>query len=159
MKNQNKKTISVLNLLKTYLNQSNLLLGICLLLVMLIMYFFRLDCPILHMTGVSCPGCGMIRAYFALLHLNIKKAAFFHPLWWLPPFVPLVWLLYQKKKISYRTYQNFFLFLTGMFLCAYLIRILFFRSYVVRFSPENGVFFQTIQKIFHMVTDSFVSIE
>lgn len=41
-------------------------------------------CPIRFMTGVSCAGCGMSRAWLALLRGNLAEAARFHPLFWLP---------------------------------------------------------------------------
>lgn len=42
-------------------------------------------CPILWLTGVPCPGCGMTRACGALLHLDIAGAFYYHPLFWLVP--------------------------------------------------------------------------
>lgn len=137
--------------LKRYITKSNILLGFCLLLVMFIMLFCHLDCPILHATGISCPGCGMLRAWFYLLHFDLKRAFFYHPLWWLPPLVPIFWLLYENKRISHQTYQRFFYILIVFFLCTYLIRILFFRNFVIRFSPKDGMIFQIFSKIYRFL--------
>lgn len=38
------------------------------------------NCPILRMFGVPCPGCGMTRACAALLRLDFRAAAAYHPL-------------------------------------------------------------------------------
>lgn len=37
-------------------------------------------CLIYHLTGVRCFGCGMSRAFCALLHLNFAEAWAFNPL-------------------------------------------------------------------------------
>ena len=40
-------------------------------------------CPILFLTGISCAGCGMSRAWLSLLRLDLAGAFAFHPLFWL----------------------------------------------------------------------------
>ena len=37
-------------------------------------------CPILFLTGISCAGCGMSRAWLSLLRLDLAGAFAFHPL-------------------------------------------------------------------------------
>ena len=48
---------------------------------------FGVTCPIKYITGISCAGCGMSRAWIALLHFNIHDAFMYHPLFFLPPVV------------------------------------------------------------------------
>lgn len=43
-------------------------------------------CPIRFMTGISCPGCGMTRAYLCLLRGDVEGAFNYHPLF---PLVPI----------------------------------------------------------------------
>ena len=47
-------------------------------------------CPIRHITGIPCPGCGMTRACLAALRLDFGEAFRMHPLWPLP--LPLILL-------------------------------------------------------------------
>lgn len=47
------------------------------------------QCPLLHLTGIPCAGCGMTRALFAFFHGNIVAAFRCHPLFVLPL---LAWL-------------------------------------------------------------------
>ena len=45
---------------------------------------FGVTCPIKYITGISCAGCGMSRAWISLLHFNIHDAFMYHPLFFLP---------------------------------------------------------------------------
>ena len=42
-------------------------------------------CPIRWLTGIPCPGCGLSRAYLALLSGNLQGDFVFHPLFWAVP--------------------------------------------------------------------------
>ena len=66
---------------------------------------FGVTCPIKYITGISCAGCGMSRAWIALLHFNIHDAFKYHPLFFLPPVVVIVMLL--KSKINIKFYKIF----------------------------------------------------
>ena len=66
---------------------------------------FGVTCPIKYITGISCAGCGMSRAWIALLHFNIHEAFMYHPLFFLPPVVGIVMLL--KSKINIKFYKIF----------------------------------------------------
>lgn len=44
-----------------------------------------IGCPIRFLSGISCAGCGMSRAWLSLLRGDFAAAAFYHPLFWLPP--------------------------------------------------------------------------
>ena len=37
-------------------------------------------CPVRHMTGVLCPGCGMSRALGEMVHLHFIKSILYNPL-------------------------------------------------------------------------------
>lgn len=45
-----------------------------------IMQYMGITCPIKYITGISCAGCGMTRAWIALLHFDINTAFMYHPL-------------------------------------------------------------------------------
>lgn len=56
------------------------------LAVVLVVYVFVVGrCPVYWLTGIPCPGCGMTRAFEALLHLDIAGAFYYHPLFWTVP--------------------------------------------------------------------------
>ena len=55
-------------------------------------------CLFINIFGLPCPACGMTRAYISLVHLDTKKAFYYHPLFWS---VPLILLGYKNKKLIY----------------------------------------------------------
>ena len=57
---------------------------------------FGITCPIKFITGVSCAGCGMSRAWLACLRLDFKKAFYYHPLFIFPPCMVCVFLMRNK---------------------------------------------------------------
>ena len=58
---------------------------LALLLVLYVTYFSHgghgLPCPLLLLTGLQCPACGMTRAAAALLRLDFTAAFSYHALW------------------------------------------------------------------------------
>lgn len=51
----------------------------------LVLSALGVGCPIRFLTGVSCPGCGMTRAWLELARLHVGAALAYHPLFWLFP--------------------------------------------------------------------------
>ena len=98
---------------------------------------FGVTCPIKYITGISCAGCGMSRAWIALLHFNIHEAFMYHPLFFLPPVVVIVMLL--KSKINIKFYKIFMFTIAGAFVIVYL--------YIVFFEPQNNIVFRIIRKL------------
>ena len=95
-----------------------------------------ITCPIKFVTGVSCPGCGMSRAWFSLLRLDFSAAYAFHPLFWLP--VPALVVFLLRSRMSRRT---FFVIMAGMgtaFILVYGARMLDTTDTIVVFAPEEG---------------------
>lgn len=119
-------------------------------MAVVIFYFvielFGVTCPIKFITGISCAGCGMSRAWLALLRLDLKKAFYFHPLFWLPPLFLIIYFF--KNHINIKIYK--ILIFTIIFLCAivYLYRLIMGNSDVVVFQPENNILFRIIRKYF-----------
>ena len=57
------------------------------------LHFAGFGCPIKAVTGVSCAGCGMTRAWLAALAGDWAEAFFYHPLFWMVPPAVLVFFL------------------------------------------------------------------
>ena len=65
-------------------------------IVILFTHVSGIGCPIKWLTGISCAGCGMTRAIFYALQLQFGKAFYYHPLFWMIPFLVLLYLFWGK---------------------------------------------------------------
>ena len=104
-----------------------------------------ITCPIKFITGISCAGCGMSRAWMAFLHLDIAKAFAYHPLFWLVPIAVIVLLC--KSKINIKFYKIFMFTIAGAFVIVYLYRMFIGDGNVVVFEPQNNIVFRIIRKL------------
>ena len=106
-------------------------------------------CPIKYFTGISCPGCGMTRAWIAALHLDFAGAFAFHPLFFTVPLIILGFLL--DDWIDLKKYRWLVILLGILFLVVYLVRIIWFPDDVVSFHPENGLFWKVTSNILQLL--------
>ena len=104
-----------------------------------------IGCPIKYLTGVSCPGCGMTRAWKAVLHLDFAGAFSYHPLWILP--VPGALLLLFKDRLPKRLYRILLGLIVAAFLVVYAIRMASGDSDVVVFRPSKGLIGRIILRL------------
>ena len=103
-----------------------------------------ITCPIKFITGISCAGCGMSRAWLALLHFDLKKAIYYHPLFWLPPVVVLSLLL---KKNNAKLFKIILCLSAMLFLSVYVCRLIDMKESIVVFKPEDNIVFRIIRYI------------
>ncbi len=69
------------------------------MLYLAVMLILDLPCPIKHLTGISCAGCGMTRALMSAIRLDFSAAFYYHPLWiLLLPFGISYIILSQRKN-------------------------------------------------------------
>ena len=82
----------------------------------------KLPCPIKHLTGISCAGCGMSRALLSALTLNFTDAFRYHPLWaTVPPAaIALAVLGANNKK---RATMILLFCLAALFLVTWIVRL------------------------------------
>ena len=107
-------------------------------------YFFiellGVTCPIKFVTGISCAGCGMSRAWLALLRLDLAAAFSFHPLFWLP--VPAALLLLIRRRLPKRMVRTLLIGMCTLFLAVYVVRLLQPDDTVVVFAPQEGLIYR-----------------
>lgn len=104
-----------------------------------------ITCPIKFITGISCAGCGMSRAWIAFLQLDMAKAFEYHPLFLLPPIVVIVLLC--KSKINIKIYKIIIFTIILMFAIVYICRLIWSGDDVVVFEPQNNILFRIIRII------------
>lgn len=112
----------------------------CIVFVYVIFWVTGIGCPIKFLTGVSCPGCGMTRAYISLLHFDFHRAYSFHPLFW----VPAVWvpIFIFKNKIPKKIYKVLVILTIIIFVAVYLFRLFDNSDIIVLCEPGNGFIFK-----------------
>ena len=131
---------------KRRLNRIEVITSVTAVVVLyVILESFGVTCPIKYITGISCAGCGMSRAWIALLHFNIHEAFMYHPLFFLPPVVVIVMLL--KSKINIKFYKIFMFTMAGAFVIDYLYRMFIGTGDIVVFEPQNNILFRIIRKL------------
>ena len=104
-------------------------------LLYLLIESLGVTCPIRFLTGISCAGCGMSRAWLSLLRLDFAGAFRFHPLFWLP--VPAAALL-LRPRLPKRVFTVGLALCGALFLLVYLIRLVLPGEIVV-FAPQEGL--------------------
>lgn len=104
-----------------------LVLGLSVLLVA-VWIILQLPCVIRCVTGLICPGCGMTRAWLAVLRLDIVGAFQLHPMFWSVPVLALFafydGLLFKNRRVNKLVLGGL---IVGLLLC-YLIRLNSFLS-------------------------------
>lgn len=81
-------------------------------------------CPVRNLTGIPCPGCGMSRAWWAWLRLDVDAAFAYHPMFWAVPV--FFWLFRRDFRPFRRSGANLALVLG---LAAGLVGCWWFRLY------------------------------
>lgn len=131
---------------KRRLNRIEVITSVAAVVVLyVILESFGVTCPIKYITGISCAGCGMSRAWIALLHFNIHEAFMYHPLFFLPPVVVIV--MFLKSKINIKFYKIFMFTMVGAFVIVYLYRMFIGTGDIVVFEPQNNILFRIIRKL------------
>ena len=102
-------------------------------------------CPILFFTGVSCPGCGLTRAWISALSGDLNSAAYYHPLFLTVPFIILMFIFEKKLPKKYIKAMSV-IFITA-FLAVYIIRMFSPDNTVVRFTPSEGLIGKVIIRV------------
>lgn len=111
----------------------------------LLMESIGITCPIKFMTGISCAGCGMSRAWISLLHLDIRRAFAFHPLFFTPPLFLLIY--WKKDRLGQRVYKNLIFTFVILYVSVYIVRLWNRADDVVVFRPQDGLMFRILAMI------------
>ncbi|WP_394966820.1 DUF2752 domain-containing protein [Candidatus Allofournierella merdipullorum] len=107
------------------------------------LHFLGMGCPIKAITGVSCAGCGMTRAWLEVLSGNWAAAFAYHPLFWTIPLGVLVFLFRRRLP---RRLTSALLWAAGIaFVAVYAVRLADPTDSVVVFAPEAGLFHRILR--------------
>ena len=99
-----------------------------------------ITCPIKLLTGVSCAGCGMSRAWLCLLRGDVAGAYAYHPLFWLPAPAAAGFLCRNKLPPAVCRWGG--VAVCVLFLGVYAVRLFTPGDAVVVFEPTQGLLFR-----------------
>jgi Zn-dependent protease with chaperone function len=125
--------------------KDRLLLLMILAGIYLLFSLLGIGCPLKFTTGITCPGCGMTRAFLSLFHLDVGLALYYHPLFMV---VPLMCALYLADfYINPRLVRLLWLIIIALFLTIYVYRLFISKSAVVAIDLSSGILIRIIQFI------------
>lgn len=119
-----------------------------LLAALLLLRLHGIPCPIKWFTGISCPGCGMTRAFRCALRLDFPAAFGFHPLFFT---VPLIFPLAALRKRFPRAVKAVLWLLIAAFFTVYLYRLFEGTSSVVVWAPRSGFLYRAAATLLNLV--------
>lgn len=96
-----------------------------------------IGCPIKWLTGISCAGCGMTRAVFYAVQLQFSKAFYYHPLFWMMPFLVLLYLFWDR--LAAKVQKNIVWAVVICFVVVYLIRLFGYDQDIVVADVSAGL--------------------
>lgn len=87
-----------------------------------------IPCVMRSVTGLICPGCGMTRAWMAVIRLQPAAAFSYHPLFWSVPVLVAYWFfdgkLFGKPKLDRIVLWT----VIGLFAVCYILRLAAFGA-------------------------------
>ena len=127
-----------------------ILSGMALVAGFMLLNLFGIGCPIKFLTGISCPGCGMTRATWKLLTLDLPAAWDYHPLSVAMPLFAVLWLCFTltQKPTARRVVV---IAAVVSLIAVYLYRQLTGGDEVVIFDPRQGYIYRTAVKLWRMI--------
>ena len=120
--------------LAAYWIRHNLILCVSLALFLVTAFFISGTICVFRSTiGIPCPGCGLSRSILAALRWQWGTAFQFHPLFWLPPLMLVIWLALKvfpsagKYPVVNKVLMKHGLFAAGtLFIAVYIFRMFTF---------------------------------
>lgn len=108
----------------------------------IILSVLHIGCPIKFTTGLSCPGCGMFRAWTAFLTLHPLEALVYHPLFWAVPIALVAAVLLQEGVLgakARRACSIIMAVLLVLLIALWAVRLFTFPDSTLLFGPlENA---------------------
>lgn len=113
---------------------------LCVIAYAIVLNLLNISCPIKAITGVSCAGCGMTRAFISILKGNINEALMYHPLFWMVPIFVLIYI--YRDKIPSKIFKILMAIFIIAFIVCYIIRMLNPNDLVVVCDLKQSIFYK-----------------
>jgi len=130
-------------------NNKYLEIVISIIIVYMLFTILDINCPIKFLTGISCAGCGMTRAWLSVIKADFNSAFNYHPLWILPPIIIIVFL--NKNIIISKIYKYFKAICVLLFIIVYILRLIDTTDKIVTIDIDSGLVYKVIDFIRHIL--------
>lgn len=97
-----------------------------------------IGCPIRYVTGISCPGCGITRAFVACFRLDFLSAFHYYPM--IVTFPVVIIYIAMRNKLPDRIKKVLMYVYIGAFIVVYVARMADSHDNVVVFRLSEGLF-------------------
>lgn len=122
--------------------REKMILAVFIILFYFLLFLLHIGCPIKFVTGISCPFCGMTRAWTQVLEGNLAMAFYYHPLFVLGPLF-LVGLLFEDViPLSDKIKKSILLAIVLILVVVYIYRIMFMLNSPISFDIKNSFVLQ-----------------
>ena len=93
--------------------KSKLIITLLIFVYAVVLYMLPgISCPVLALTGIRCPGCGMTRALISALRFEFCRAFEYHSMFWAVP-VLYISFHFDGKLFKNKRLNTFFHSLIG----------------------------------------------
>ena len=125
--------------------KSRISISFIILIIYMLFTILHIGCPIQFTAGISCPGCGMTRAVTSVLHLDFKEAFYFHPLFFLAPF--MFGLFIFEAYLNPLFVKTSWIVIILAFIIVYFIRLFITENDVVKIDISANIVLKLLHKI------------
>lgn len=113
---------------------------LCAILALALFKLSGIPCVSRYFFGVSCPGCGMTRAWLSAVRLDFEQAFYYHPMFLAVPFVALIVIF--RRKIPAWLFWSLIILTLGAYLWVYWYRLNYSDHVVVYADFGRGLIFR-----------------
>ncbi len=117
-------------------------------IILIMPFYFMWGCPFRLLGGFSCFGCGMSRAFEALLHFDFVTAFNMHPLIYIMPVAVILFLV--RGKLPQKLKDALIIVFCLSFAGIYFYR-LFSGSDIVFIDLKSGLIYQCIEHVINLI--------
>lgn len=122
--------------------KDDFLLGLGIAFLYVFLNILGITCPIKFLTGCSCAGCGMTRAWVSVFIGDFPRAFYFHPLFIFVPFLGIIFCL--RRRISLERKRLIIFVVVTIFMITYLLRIFLGPKDIVGINIRDGFLFKIV---------------
>ena len=114
-----------------------------------VLHILKIGCPIKFLTGISCAGCGMTRAWLSALKLDFAQAFYYHPLFLMVPIGVMV--LWMRKRLPGKTAGIILSSMVVIFMVVYVMRMMDPQDTIVRIEFYESAVWRILRKVREMI--------